>query len=96
MFTELNIIYPNKNCNQQILELLKNEKELFVKIKNCLNYSIYNDTYSNKIIFTIKWHSKEDMQIANEDFSKQRKRYKEKLMKFQQFPTEVFYLDQIC
>ena len=67
MFIELNIIYPNRNCDEKISHLLQDEKKKFMQFKNCIDYSIYADTYSDKIFYIIKWATKEDMENSNYD-----------------------------
>ena len=94
MFTELNIIYPNKSCNEKILDLLQKEKEKFMRFKNCIDYSIHKDSYSDKIIYIIKWDSKDDMQNSNYD-NDYKTNLKEKMLLLQKFPSEVYYLKEI-
>ena len=94
MFTELNIIYPNNNCNEKILNLLCMEKEKFMQFEDCIDYLIYEDTYSDKIVYIIQWQSKESMRKVNND-NDSKTNLKDNLLKLQKFPSEVYYLNEI-
>ena len=63
MFIELTILYPFKSSYKQIIHLLESQKKELELSNKCIEYSIYKDTYSNKIFYVIKWKSKEIMKI---------------------------------
>ena len=93
MFIELTIIYPFKNTHQKISDLLKKQREDFLSLKKCIKYSIYNDTYLNKIIYIIKWDSKDIMR--NSISTNTHKKRLEEMLVLQQFPSEVYHLEEI-
>jgi len=93
MFIELTIIYPFKNTHQKISQLLKKQREDLLSSKKCIKYSIYNDTYLNKIIYIIKWDSKDTMK--NSISTKTHKKRLEEMLVLQKFPSEVYHLEEI-
>tara|TARA_B100001750_G_C15152259_1_gene420163 strand:- start:170 stop:454 length:285 start_codon:yes stop_codon:yes gene_type:complete len=93
MFIELTIIYPFKNTHSKIADLLKKQKEDLLSSRKCVEYSIYNDTYLNKIIHIIKWESKDTMK-ASISTKTHRKRLEE-MLNLQKFPSEVYHLEEI-
>ena len=70
MFIELTIIYPFKNTHQKISQLLKKQREDLLSSKKCIKYSIYNDTYLNKIIYIIIINYKKHMSFIYKMFCK--------------------------
>ena len=92
MFIEMTILYPFSNTKKKLLNILEKQKENFLLIKDCLEYSIYNDTYSNKIIHFIKWSSKDSMKDSVD--KKTHKKRIEEIMNLQKFPAEVYRLEE--
>ena len=92
MFIEMTILYPFSNTKKKLLENLEKQKEELLLIDSCVKYSIYNDTYSNKIIYIVKWISKDDMKDSI-DRKTHRKRI-EQIMNLQKFPAEVYRLEE--
>ena len=92
MFIQLTILYPLKSSYKKLIKLLNNEKEDFVASNKCIEYSIYKDTYSNKIINIIKWKSKDIMKDSIDD--KEHENRVKSILDLQKFPPEVYYLEE--
>ena len=92
MFIELTIIYPFKSSHKKILSLLERHKEKLSTERDCVEFNIYNDTYSDKIIHIIKWTSKDSMKLIIDN--KTHKKIIEEMLNFQKFPAEVYRLEE--
>ena len=92
MFIEMTILYPFSNTQKKLLDFLDKQKEELILLDACIEFSIYNDTYSNKIIHVIKWQSKDHMK--NSIDKKTYKKRVEEIMKLQKFPAEVYRLEE--
>ena len=92
MFIELTILYPFKSSYKKIIHLLELQKKELELSNKFIEYSIYKDTYSNKIFYMIKWESKEIMKniIDNEKY----KKIVEEMLSLQKFPAEVYRLEE--
>ena len=92
MFIELTIIYPLKSTYKKILNLLEQHKEKLSLERDCIEFNIYNDTYSDKIIHIIKWTSKDSMKLAIDN--KAHRKIIEDMLNLQKFPAEVYRLEE--
>ncbi|MBJ48795.1 MAG: hypothetical protein CMG59_06515 [Candidatus Marinimicrobia bacterium] len=92
MFIEMNLIYPFKSTRKKIIHSLEKYKLDIEKLDDCIEFNIYKDTYSEKIIYMIKWTSWESMN-ENTDKEKFKKRVEE-MMNLQKFPAEVYRLEE--
>lgn len=92
MFIEMNLMYPFKSTRKKIIQSLEQYKHDIEKLDDCIEFNIYKDTYSEKIIYMIKWTSWESMH-ENTDKEKFKKRVEE-MMNLQKFPAEVYRLEE--
>ena len=92
MLIELTLMYPFKSTRKKILDYLEKYKHDVETLDECIEFNIYKDTYSDKIIYIIKWTSKESM-TEKTDEKKYKKRVEE-IMNLQKFPAEVYRLEE--
>ena len=92
MFIQLTILYPLKSSYKKINSLLSKEKEDLMTSNKCIEYLIYRDTYSDKIIYIIKWESKDIMKNSIND--KEHIERVKAMLNLQKFPAEVYYLEE--
>ena len=92
MFIEMTILYPFSNTCKKLLDCLDKQKQELILIDSCIDFSIYNDTYSNKIIHIIKWESKDAMKMSID--KKSYKKRIEEILNLQKFPAEVYRLEE--
>ena len=92
MFIELTILYPFKSTYKKIIHLLESQKKELDLSNKCIEYSIYKDTYSDKIFYMIKWESKEIMRNVIDE--KKHKKIVEEMLNLQKFPGEVYRLEK--
>ena len=92
MLIELTLMYPFKSTRKKILDYLEEYKHDVETLDECIEFNIYKDTYSDKIIYIIKWISKEAM-TEKTDQKKYKKRVEE-IMNLQKFPAEVYRLEE--
>ena len=83
---------PFKSSYKKILRLIDSQKEELELSNKCIEYSIYKDTYSDKIFYMIKWESKEIMKTVIDD--KKHKKMVEEMLSLQKFPAEVYRLEE--
>ena len=93
MLTELTIIYPHKSNRNKLIDLIEQQKKQLLQYSNCKDFSIYQDTYSDKIFTISKWNSKEELKEAVD--MKEHKGHLTKIVNLQKFPAEVYRLENL-
>ena len=93
MLTEITIIYPHKSNRKTLIELIQKQKEYLLTSSSCKEFSIFEDTYSEKIFTISKWTSKEELKDAID--VKEHRKHLEKIVNLQKFPAEVYRLENI-
>tara|TARA_Y100001970_G_C13830940_1_gene649650 strand:- start:157 stop:441 length:285 start_codon:yes stop_codon:yes gene_type:complete len=92
MFIEMTILYPFSNTRTKLVDTLNKQKQELTTLDSCIEFSIYNDTYSNKIIHIVKWTSKDEMKVSID--RKSHKKRVEEILNLQKFPAEVYRLEE--
>ena len=92
MFIEMTILYPFNNTRTKLLDALSKQKEELITLDSCIEFTIYNDTYANKILPIITWMSNATMKVSIDRQS--HKKRVEEILNLQKFPAEVYRLEE--